>query len=222
MLHRILVAIPAYNAANTISTLVDQLEKLYPHIAILVVDDGSTDATDEVVRVHGATIINHDQNLGKGMALRTAFNFAMENEFDAVVTMDADLQHDPMEVQLFLEEFVDDATILLGVRHLGPGMPFSRKISNTLSTFVASVFAGVRIHDSQCGFRLIPTRILRSLELVSRHYDLEPELIIRAARAGYRLRDIPIKTIYNNSSSSIKPARDTLRFLKLLAKSLLW
>lgn len=222
MLHRILVAIPAYNAANTISTLVDQLEKLYPHIAILVVDDGSTDATDEVVRVHGATIINHDQNLGKGMALRTAFNFAMENEFDAVVTMDADLQHDPMEVQLFLEEFVDDATILLGVRHLGPGMPFARKISNTLSTFVASVFAGVRIHDSQCGFRLIPTRILRSLELVSRHYDLEPELIIRAARAGYRLRDIPIKTIYNNSSSSIKPARDTLRFLKLLAKSLLW
>ena len=149
MLHRILVAIPAYNAANTIPTLVDQLEKLYPHIAILVVDDGSTDATDEVVRVHGATIINHDQNLGKGMALRTAFNFAMENEFDAVVTMDADLQHDPMEVQLFLEEFVDDATILLGVRHLGPGMPFSRKISNTLSTFVASVFAGVRIHDSQ-------------------------------------------------------------------------
>lgn len=222
MLHRVLVVVPAYNAANTISILVDQLEKLYPHIAILVVDDGSTDGTDEVVRVHGATVINHDRNIGKGRALRTAFDFALENEFDAVVTMDADLQHDPAEVQLFLEEFIDDTTILLGVRRLGPEMPLARKISNTLSTFVTSVFAGVRVHDSQCGFRLIPTRVLRSLNLVSRYYELEPELIIRAARAGYRFRDIPIKTIYNNSSSSIRPASDTLRFLKLLAKSLFW
>lgn len=222
MMHRILVAIPALNAANTLPALIDQLEKAYPHISILVIDDGSTDQTSEIALLHGAGLIAHKRNLGKGAALRAAFDYAIAHEFDAVVTLDADLQHDPAEVQLFLEEFNDDRTILLGVRRLSPDMPFPRKVSNSLSTFVASVFAGRRITDSQSGFRLVPTRILRSLQLVSNRYDLEPELIIRAARAGFQIRGIPITTIYNDSASSIQPLRDTLRFLKMLLKSLLW
>lgn len=222
MMHRVLVAIPAYNAADTLATLIVALERSYPHISVLVINDGSTDRTEEVIRVHGATVISHQSNLGKGAALRTGFKFALEHEFDAVVTMDADMQHDPAEVQLFLEEFLDDRTILIGVRRLSGEMPFPRKVSNSLSTFVASVFAGCRIEDSQCGFRLIPTRVLRALELDSNHYDLEPELIIRAARAGFRIRGIAIATIYNDSVSSIHPVRDTLRFLKLILKSLLW
>ncbi len=221
-MHRVLVAIPAYNAANTLAVLIAALERSYPHITVLVIDDGSNDRTDEVIRVQGAKVITHERNLGKGAALRSGFNYALNNGFDAVVTMDADLQHDPAEVQLFLEEFVSDDTLLIGVRRLSDGMPFPRKISNSLSTFVASVFAGRRIEDSQCGFRLIPTRILRSLQLDSSHYDLEPELVIRAARAGFTIRGIAISTIYNDSVSSIHPVRDTLRFLKLILKSLLW
>lgn len=222
MMHRILAAIPAFNAANTLPVLIDQLEKSYPHLTILVIDDGSTDNTPDIVRLHGAALISHERNLGKGAALRNAFDYATTHEFDAVVTLDADLQHDPAEVQLFLEEFNDDHTILLGVRRLSPDMPLPRKISNSLSTFVASVFAGRRIVDSQSGFRLIPTRVLRSLQLVSNRYDLEPELIIRACRAGFQIKGIPITTIYNDSASSIQPLRDTLRFLKMLLKSLLW
>ncbi len=222
MMHRVIVAIPAFNAVTTLSTLIDNLEKSYPHIDIVVVDDGSTDGTGESTLVHGASLVTHERNLGKGAALRSAFAFALEKDYDAVLTMDADLQHDPAEVQQFLEEFVDDGTILLGVRQLSPDMPLERKISNSLSTFVTSVFAGRRIVDSQCGFRLIPTAILGRLHLCSSHYDLEPELIIRAARAGYQIRGIPISTIYNDSGSSISPLRDTLRFLKMLFKSLLW
>lgn len=222
MMHRIVVVVPAYNAADSLATLIAELERSYPHISVLVVDDGSTDRTGEVIRVHGAALISHERNLGKGAALKSGFAYALAHEFDAVITMDADMQHDPAEVQLFLEEFLDDYTILIGVRRLSGDMPLSRRISNSLSTFVASIFAGSRIADSQCGFRLIPTRVLRSLELDSRHYDLEPELIIRAARAGFKIRGIAISTIYNDSISSIHPLRDTLRFLKLLLKSLLW
>ncbi len=221
-MQKIAAVIPAFNAAGMLSPLIEAIHTSYPHLSVIVVDDGSTDNSGDVARWHGATVLSHETNRGKGAALRTGFTYALEHGFDAVVTLDADLQHAPEEIQRFLDEYFWDDLILIGVRQLGGGMPLERKISNSLSSFVASVVSGARISDSQCGFRLIPARVLRSINLQSTHYDLEPELLIRAVRAGFRVRGIPISTIYNDSPSSIRPARDTLRFLQMLVRSLFW
>lgn len=221
-MHRVLIGIPAYNAAKTIGQLVETLKRHYPQAGVLVVDDGSMDNTLEAARAAGAQVIRHDKNSGKGVALKTAFSHAIEGGFDAIITMDADLQHAPAEVASFLREFNGSNEILIGVRSRGPTMPIERKISNSLSSFVASIFGGQRIADAQCGFRLIPVGVLRRIKPSSNHYDLEPELLIRASRAGFKIRGVVISTIYNNSHSEIRPGKDTLRFLKLLVKSLFW
>ncbi len=219
---RIIVIIPAFNAAATLPALIETVKTAYPHVAVLVIDDGSLDGTGELARCHGATLLTHERNRGKGAALRSGFEYALAEDYDTVITIDADLQHDPGEIQLFLDDYQGDGAILVGTRRLDSSMPWERKLSNTLSSFVASVVSGERIADSQCGFRLIPTEVLRRVRLSGDHYELEPELLIRAARAGYRIASVPIRTIYNGSASSIHPLRDTLRFLQMLLRSLFW
>ncbi len=221
-MQRIIVIIPAFNAAATLPALIETIKTDYPHLGVLVIDDGSTDGTGELVRCHGATLLMHERNRGKGAALRSGFDYALSENYDAVITIDADLQHDPGEMQLFLDAYTSEESILVGTRRLDSGMPWERKLSNTLSSFVTSVVSGERIADSQCGFRLIPTPVLRRLHLSGDHYELEPELLIRAARAGYHITSVPIRTIYNGSASAIHPLRDTLRFLQMLLRSLFW
>jgi glycosyltransferase involved in cell wall biosynthesis len=217
-----LVTIPAYNAATTLSQLIGKIKESYPGIDILVIDDGSRDNTREIASVSGALMVQHQRNLGKGEALKTGFAYAVANGYNAVITLDADLQHDPAEIRLFLDAYLDDTTIFVGARRLDQSMPFARKVSNSLTSFVSSLFCGVRITDSQSGYRLIPTEVLKSVTLSSSRFDLEPELLIKAARRGYRIRSVTISTIYNAGRSWINPPRDTLRFLFMLTKSLFW
>lgn len=221
-MRKCLVIIPAYNAAKTLSELISQIKHRHPDFEIAVVDDGSADESGDIARAAGAIVLTHDRNRGKGEALKTGFAYAVAHDYDVVITLDADLQHDPTEVQDFLNAYSDDRTILVGVRRRDKTMPLARKVSNSLTSFVSSVFCGVRIFDSQSGFRLIPTTILKNITLSSSRFDLEPELLIKAARAGYDVKSVEISTIYNAGRSWINPPIDTIRFLIMLAKSLLW
>lgn len=221
-MRKCLVIIPALNAAKTLNALISQVKHLYPNLDILIIDDGSSDESGTIARAAGATVLTHNHNRGKGEALKAGFAYTVAHDYDAIITLDADLQHDPAEIQRFLNAFSDDRTILVGIRRRDKTMPFARKVSNSLTSFVSSVFCGVRILDSQSGYRLIPTAVLKNITLSSSRFDLEPELLIKAARAGYDVKSVEISTIYNAGRSWINPPIDTIRFLIMLAKSLFW
>jgi glycosyltransferase involved in cell wall biosynthesis len=221
-MRKCLAIIPAFNAAKSLSQLISQIKRWHPDFDLLVVDDGSTDESGIIAGSAGAIVLTHDYNRGKGEALKTGFAYAVAHDYDAVITLDADLQHDPAEIQCFLNAYSDDRTILVGIRRRDKTMPFARKVSNSLTSFVSSVFCGVRILDSQSGYRLIPATVLRNVTLSSSRFDLEPELLIKAARAGYDVKSVEISTIYNAGRSWINPPLDTIRFLIMLVKSLFW
>jgi len=216
------VLIPAYNEAHRIAEVVARSLAACPHV--LVVDDGSSDGTAALAEREGAVVIRHGRNQGKGQALRTGFAAAWERGFDAAITLDADGQHEPEDIPRFVAEAASDPRIgiVLGCRMSGTlGMPFVRLYTNRLTSAVVSAFAGQRIADSQCGFRLIRREVLQSVRLRTSRFDTESELLIEAGRKGWRIAEVPIRTIYGSERSKINALFDTLRFLRLAARYLL-
>ena len=223
---RVLVVIPSRDVAATIAGVVAGIREAEPGADILVVNDGSTDATTEVARDAGAVVIEHDRNRGKGAALRTGFRYAVENRFDAVVTMDGDGQHDPNDIPRFVEALGREGVdIVVGSRmHAVGDMPGIRIWTNRTTSNVVSSLAGQDIPDSQSGYRILSAAVLRDIvdSLVTTRYDTESEILIRAGRRGYGIDSIEIEAIYNDGVSYINPFVDTLRFLRLVAMSLFW
>lgn len=214
------VIIPAFNEAETIPHLIEHLLPLVNEV--VVVDDGSTDNTAEEAKARGARALRHPRRMGKGAALRTGFQYAIREDFHAVITMDADGQHDWREIPEFIEaDRNGEAGIIIGNR-MGDvhSMPLIRLWTNRVTSWIISCLSHQRIEDSQSGYRLIRTDVLRDVKLVTSNFDTESEILVKASRQGYRIESIPIKTIYMNESSKIKPLLDTLRFTKLVLRSL--
>lgn len=208
-----LILIPSYNAARTLAELITRLRNS-ANLPIVVIDDGSSDATSEIAVDCGATCIRLRPNQGKGAALKVGFKFATEQGYDAAITLDADLQHLPEEVPRFLER-ADGQTILIGTRRINLDvMPFGRWVSNNWTSIIISIFSTRRVRDSQSGFRLIPTAILKRLPLQSNRYDLESELLFKAGAMGCRVVEVPVSTVYRDEKSHISPLRDTGRFIR--------
>jgi glycosyltransferase involved in cell wall biosynthesis len=210
---RFAVIIPALNAERTIArVVVDARRELEP---VLVVDDGSRDATGEVARAVGATVLRHDLNRGKGGALKTGFAWALERGFDGVITLDADGQHLAGELPKFIEEReTSRADLIIGGRaHLFEGMLPRRRNANRFSAWAISFASGVRVTDSQSGFRFYSANLLRSLELRTDGFDMESEVIVRAGRKGFPIVTIPIELGFVDgiATSHYKPLKDTLR-----------
>lgn len=216
---KIYVLIPALNESKTIGQLVHQL--LAHAQRVIVVDDGSTDDTPERAEDAGAIVIRHGKNRGKGAALRTGFGYAVKTDCDGVITMDGDGQHDWKEVPLFVNKAESsDADIVLGTR-MGciKGMPLIRLLTNIVTSLIVSVLSRQKITDSQTGYRLIRREVLQNVELLTANYETESEILIKASRKGYKITEIPIKTIYGQESSNINRLTDTFRFIVLVLKT---
>lgn len=216
--------VPAYNAASTLSRLLDEAGQVLEQRQILVVDDGSTDQTSEVCRAAGVSVLRHAGNRGKGAALRTGFQWAIEQGYAAVITMDADGQHDCRDIPRFIDAAVSGpADIVVGSRMDRPdGMPWARQLSNRLTSRILSWRTGQRIQDSQSGYRLIRVGVLQTVSLETTRFQTESELLIKAGRRGYRISFIPIRSMYNAPVSAIRPVVDTWRFVVLLVRSAMW
>lgn len=221
-----LVIVPSKNVEETVGGVVGAVLALGLGLDVLVVDDGSTDETGRAARKAGAMVVRHDENRGKGAALRTGFEYAMAEGYEAVITMDGDGQHDPGAIPEFIETIERcGADIVVGSRMQAVGdMPRIRVWTNRTTSRVVSFLAGQSIPDSQSGFRIIRTKLLRAISknLVTTRYDTESELLIRAGRRGFRIAAMAIRSIYTGSVSHINPVVDTARFLRLVGRSIFW
>ncbi len=217
---KILLVIPAFNEEPTLPGLIESAKKQVPDI--LVVDDGSADATSLVSAVAGAMVHRLKDNMGKGEALKLAFAYAIEKSYDWVITMDADGQHDPADISNFMP-LLREYDLILGNRMADSGkVPLLRRIANLSSSLVISLLSRRRISDSQTGFRAYSAELLRRIKLQSSRYDLESEVIIKAARKGFRIGHARIQTIYGGEVSRFHNIKDSIRFIVVVFKSFLW
>lgn len=211
----VLALIPAFNEQDHIQSVV-QATRIY--LPVMVVDDGSVDATADVARVAGARVIEQHPNQGKGMALITGFRFALQNGFQAVLTLDADGQHDPNEIPKFLEVFaLHHSDLVIGRRDFQQ-MPFIRRLSNTLGTKVFSWALGQKVADNQSGYRLISARLIQALldhPDAERGFEFEVEMIVQCVMEELSLDWVPIRTIYADEKSHIQPLRHLAKFLQV-------
>ena len=214
------VLIPAYNEEKNIGRVVHAVKDLgFP---VLVVDDGSKDGTAEAARAAGAEVLTPGKNQGKGTSLRLGTEWFLKRGNPVLVMMDADGQHDAADLGLFLAALQDGADLAVGDRmHKPERMPLVRVLTNRLMSWVISLIARQRVPDSQCGYRAIRREVLQKISLKTARFEIETEIILEAARAGFRIASVPIRSVYAGEESQIHPVRDTLRFVNFLAAYLI-
>jgi glycosyltransferase involved in cell wall biosynthesis len=227
--NKIAILIPAYNEERYIEGVINDCLKY--NLDIIVVDDGSDDNTLKIVRTipksENANIITirHPVNKGKGQSLKTGFEYVLKNNYSGVITLDADGQHDTDEIKDFLKTVEKERPDLIIGNRLGDTrkMPFIRLATNIFTSWIISNIAGRKVSDVQCGFRYISSEVLKNIRLKTKNFDTEPEIILKAGWLDYKIKNLPIKTIYHKDFISyVNPVKDTIKFFRLVFNSLKW
>jgi len=211
------ILIPAYNAAKYLPELFKRIATVDKLDRVLVVSDGSTDKTVSVCEEHQVKVIGLKSNGGKGHALKAGFKQIIADNNEFFITIDADLQHDTKFIPAFIQKFSEtQADVIIGSRlHDVSGMPKDRFLSNKITTALLSLLAGRKLPDSQSGYRLLSTKTVKEIDLSCNRYEMESELLVKAARAGLKIDSIPISTVYNGEDSYMHKVKDTYRFIKM-------
>ena len=213
------VLIPAYREEKHIAAVVrDVLEYASD---VVVVDDGSPDATTQEAEKAGALVLSHVRNQGKGAALRTGLRHAEEKGYELAITMDADGQHAPSDIPAFLAAYARTRCPALVGNRMGDTrtMPWVRRKTNQFMSGLLSRTMGQYVPDTQCGFRLYHRDVFPLLvrEGASR-YDAESDVLLRLSLEGRKIGAVAIQTIYGVERSKINPFADTIRFFRMLRR----
>ena len=223
-LDKICVLIPAYNAQGTLGQVLKKIQPL--EIDTIVVNDGSEDETKMVAVTNGASVLEHPFNLGKGSALRTGFQYVIQKGYEIIITLDADGQHDPSVIPSLLPIFrrVKPDILIASRADEFEKMTFLRWFWNRLGAKAVARLCHSDITDSQSGFRLIRTEVLKNVDLITSGFETELELLIRACKKGFSVLSVPTMTqrIDGTESSHFRPVVDTWRVCKLFLRSLFW
>lgn len=211
---QIAVVIPCLNEARSIGLLVQQVRAFVT--TVIVVNDGSTDQTAQEATSANAAVINHSAPLGKGASLRAGFDLATNLGFRWALAMDGDGQHVATDIPNFLKRAeTSPAAMIVGNRMAtSQRMPFLRRLVNRWMSSALTAFCNTDLPDSQCGFRLVNLEAWNRLPFRSDHFEIESELIVRFAHAGYRIDFVPVQTRYASEISKIRPLRDTFRWFR--------
>jgi glycosyltransferase involved in cell wall biosynthesis len=214
----ILAVIPGYNEGPRIAEVV---RGTAVHLPVVVIDDGSSDDTAAQARAAGATVIEQRPNQGKGAALRVGFRRALADSAEAVLTLDADGQHDPAEITAFLAAWEAEPRpdLVIGRRNFR-AMPPIRRLSNVLGGRAFSWAVGRPIPDNQSGYRLVSRRIMEATLASGEHgFEFEVEMITSCIRIGGTIAWVPIRTIYAGEPSHIRPIAHLRSFIRIVRKA---
>ena len=215
---RIVALIPGYNEGPRIGSVV---WAAFEHLPVIVVDDGSSDDTAARAREAGATVLEQRPNQGKGAALRMGFRHAIAAGYDAVLTLDADGQHDPTEIPRFLEAWAIETRpdLVIGRRNFRV-MPPMRRLSNELGGRAFSWAVGRPIPDNQSGYRLVGRRLMDATLASDEHgFEFEVEVITTCIRLWGTIAWVPIRTIYAGEPSHIRPLAHLRSFIRVVRKA---
>jgi glycosyltransferase involved in cell wall biosynthesis len=222
---RLCAVIPAYNSETTISEVVKKTRARIERV--VVIDDGSTDDTARLAKGAGADVLRVRKNRGKGNALRLAFCYALRNDLDAIITLDADLQHDPSDIPKFIKHYLTRGSrIVIGNRLSDrEKIPPIRYTVNRIGTYTFSWLLNQHVEDSQCGFRLYDRLVMENFQILNNGFEAEADLMLRVGKRGYKIGFVPIKTIYSpnpQSRSYYRPVKDTFRISIIFLMNLFW
>lgn len=214
MTMRYLAALPVFNERSHVRGVLDEVRRFAPHV--LVVDDGSSDGTAELLAARDdIRVVTHAANRGYGAALATAFDYAREHRFDVVVTLDCDGQHEPRRIPRFAQACFQcgDVAIVSGSRYLKeyPGdnaAPAQRLWINQLVTGELNRRLGLRLTDAFCGFKAYRVEALRHIHVTEFGYAMPLELWVQAAAAGLKVIELPVPRIYLDEKRSFGGALD--------------
>ena len=203
------VIIPTYNNAGTLKDVLSRT--LAQGLPIVVVDDGCTDGTRVILSgFKDVTVIAHPKNQGKGAALKTAFRWALEKGYAYAVTIDSDGQHYPEDIPELLKA-KGERTIVVGSRTTR-GANAGGSFANRFSNFWFTAYTGIRLTDTQTGFRLYPLRDLPSLKVVGNRYEAELSLLLFSAWKGLRLVPVQVRVNYpKDRVTHFRPFQDFMR-----------
>lgn len=218
---RACVVVPALDAERTIGPVVREARAQLD--CVVVIDDGSRDATANVAREAGATVVSHPHNRGKGAALRTGLEWARDRDYEAVVTLDADGQHPPDQIPRLLAASDDPDALVLGIRNLAAAhAPRANQLSNGFSNWFLSTVTRRPLRDTQCGLRRYPVRRALSLGVRDDGFGFETEVLLRALRARLPIVQVDIDVLYPDTRTThFDSRRDPWRIVGRVLRTLL-
>lgn len=197
----ILIAMPAYNEAKYIESIITK-SKQYGEV--LVVDDGSLDNTGELAKRAGAMVVNHPKNLGYGSAIITILEEAKRRDFDVLVLIDADTQHDPQDIPNLVQPIIDGYDLAIGSRN-GSDIPKYRHIGGRVLSIFTYILSGVNVYDSQSGFRAFSKKAVNRLQPKEKGMAVSSEVVYEASKNNLKIIEVPISIRYTKDGSTMNP-----------------
>jgi glycosyltransferase involved in cell wall biosynthesis len=223
---KVLVVIPALNEAEKIAQVVQQVKEEVPEAQVLVVNDGSSDQTEQKAVAAGAKVLSHPFNMGYGVALQTGYKYALQYGFDYVLQMDGDGQHDPRYLQGLLKEVQEGGIdVAIGSRFLGEGkyrVPLLRRLGMRLFGFIASRLSGQKITDPTSGYQALSLRAITFCIRDAFPGDYpDADVLIMLHRAGLRFREVPVGMHPNLNGRSMHSGLKPLYYIYKMLLSIM-
>lgn len=215
MKSKVFAVIPAHNEEKHISNIVRQTKKYVDNV--IVVDDGSKDRTKAMAEKGKASVLRHIVNLGKGVAVKTGCDYAIKHNADVIIVIDADAQHDPREIPKFLAG-IKKHDVVLAYRNINRNMPLILRFGNRFINKTIRFLYGVKIRDSQCGYRAFTSGAYKKLRWKASDYSMESEMIAKIGRHRLSYAEVPIETIYSDKYKGTT----ILDGIKIVFNLLLW